>query len=185
LVSLLHERRAMVKPWLVVLVSAASACASHPDLVNGRFAGQPLSIRSAVSAAVTDPTAEDMAFILMTTNTDPKSVCDELLASKEGRPFDDVVEIHLEDIVGRSTAPPSAPGTYTIGATAMVAGAFVGRCGAPPLGLEATSGTVHLTQIVGDHFAGDFDIVVDGEHVTGTFDPLACPGSSLPGITCN
>jgi hypothetical protein len=44
------------------------------------------------------------------------------------------------------------------------------------------SGSVMVTAVAGDVFAGSFDVTLDtGEHLTGTFNPTACP--SLNSVT--
>jgi hypothetical protein len=43
-------------------------------------------------------------------------------------------------------------------------------------GAKATSGTVTLTKVSGNTFAGSFDALLDSEdHITGSFSPDECP----------
>ncbi|MBL0220091.1 MAG: hypothetical protein IPQ07_40265 [Myxococcales bacterium] len=47
----------------------------------------------------------------------------------------------------------------------------------------ATSGTVTLTTVKGNVFAGTYDVLLNsGDHVTGVFEPGACPALDLPPV---
>ena len=100
--------------------------------------------------------------------------------------------ITLMDVTNGTTAAPTAPGTYTI---------YPNTGSQPPkealldmIGLDGTcqqvdadaaqgqSGTVTLTLVAGGVFKGSYDVVLNtGDHVTGSFDPSACP--ALQSIT--
>jgi hypothetical protein len=97
------------------------------------------------------------------------------------------VVISMTDVNGTTLNTPTVPGTYAI---------FQGTGTAPPKSAnlnvrvidsncadvpaaeaKATTGTVTLSSISGDTFAGSFDVVLDsGDHLTGSFDPEPCPG---------
>jgi hypothetical protein len=94
-----------------------------------------------------------------------------------------------------SGGPPSKPGTFQIFTLeALPATGLVGECGfasldgtcksEAPSG-ECTSGSVTLTRVDAAGYAGKFDVVIDGNHVTGTFDSPVCDNVSETGFgTC-
>lgn len=97
------------------------------------------------------------------------------------------VEINLVDATVQRSVAPTAPGTFIWGESEFQASGYVNladaQCG-HIMSEESVidSGTVHLTAVAGDVFTGDFDVMLDtGEHLTGTFNPTACP--SLNSVT--
>ena len=45
----------------------------------------------------------------------------------------------------------------------------------------ADAGTVALTRVDAAGYAGSYDVVLDGKHVTGSFDASSCPDVSEAG----
>lgn len=90
--------------------------------------------------------------------------------------------------------PPTAPGTFTVYTLAnLPTTGLVAECGYVPADAtctlsapkECSSGTVTLTRVDAAGFAGTYDVVFDGHHVTGSFDAPSCPDVSESGFgTC-
>jgi len=149
--------------------------------VEGNIHGSAFAIQDAVSASVAILTQHSAAIVMSTTS----GLCKDAAANAV-HPNQKVVAITLFDVNGMTLNTPTAPGTYTI---------FQGT-GTPPAktanwvasvndatcneikasSATATTGTVTLSAINGNAFSGSYDVVLDsGDHVTGSFDPEACP----------
>jgi hypothetical protein len=94
--------------------------------------------------------------------------------------------IALRDVAGATSTTPAAPGTYTIypntgSEPPKSASLSTGQLDATCQPIDASSasgesGTVTLTSLSGGVFAGSFDVTLNtGDHITGTFQPKACP----------
>jgi hypothetical protein len=91
-------------------------------------------------------------------------------------------------------AAPSHPGTYPIYTlAAFPLTGLAARCGLTSydatcnltLPGECTSGTVTLTRVDATGYAGQYDVVLDGNHLAGSFDSPSCPAVSEAGFgTC-
>lgn len=102
----------------------------------------------------------------------------------------------LSDFLSKDqSVPPAQPGVYTISAVAdplPTAGPYA-ECGflvddgtCHPRITSCDSGEVTLTRADGTNYAGSFDVVIAGAHVTGAFDTTNCPGVSESGVgTCH
>lgn len=171
---------------LFVLAGACGGSSSSGGgALTGTVHGQSIMIEDAISVAATlsggTPQLHGAAIALSTT----KDLCADAMSNAQ-HPNEKAVAIVLFDVNGTSTSTPTAPGTYTI---------FSGS-GTPPaksasLSVAVTdamchdvaaqdasgvTGTVTLSSVSGNQFSGSFDVVLDsGDHVTGSFDPQACP----------
>jgi hypothetical protein len=149
--------------------------------VDGKIRGNAFSIQDAVSASVAIGPLHTAAIVMSSTG----GLCKDAAANAV-HPNQKVVVMTLFDVNGTTFNTPTVPGTYTI---------FQGS-GTPPAktatwnaevsdatckdieasSAEATTGTVTLSAINGNSFSGSYDVVLDsGDHVTGSFDPDACP----------
>ena len=92
------------------------------------------------------------------------------------------------------SVPPMQPGSYRIsklGDPLPSSGPYA-ECGfqvddgtCRPTITPCDSGEVTLTRADATGYAGSFDVVLDGDHVTGSFDTTSCPGVSESGFgTC-
>jgi len=137
-----------------------------------------------ISAVVTMDTDSD-ARILMT-NT--MGLCHDVSASID-RKGEHYVMLVLHDVTATAKTAPTAPGTYTIypntgsepaKSAVLTAGGYDANCN--PNDAEAAqgqSGTVALTMVSSGVFAGTYDVVLNnGGHITGSFQPEACPGAA-------
>ncbi len=167
---------------MVMLVACGGGSGgSSGGSVEGNIHGSAFAIQDAVSASVAIITQHGAAILMSSTG----GLCKDAAANAE-HPNQKAVAIVLFDINGMTANTPTAPGTYTI---------FQGS-GTPPAktatwdasvndatcntidasGATATTGTVTLSAINGNAFSGSYDVVLDsGDHVTGSFDPEACP----------
>jgi hypothetical protein len=150
--------------------------------VSGTVHGKTIAVGDSNSAAVTI-LGQHFAGIVLTSSGNQ---CADL-GTRVEHPNEQAVAITLADVAGLTFSTPTVPGTYAI---------YQSRTQAPPKAATlqvlvddtncsrianqsatATSGTVTITSISGNHFGGKFDVVVDStDHITGTFAPTECPG---------
>jgi len=168
----------------------AGACggggsAAAGGALDGAVHGQSIMIEDAVSAAVTITVGSTPAHAAAVALSTTKNLCADAMSNTQ-HPNEKLVAFFLVDVNGATLNAPTAPGTYT---------AYQGS-GTPPakfasFGVQVTdatcqdvsaqdaagaSGTVTLSSVSGNSFSGSFDLVLDsGDHVTGSFDPGACP----------
>jgi hypothetical protein len=170
-------------------VLCAACTSGSGGSIAGHVPGGSFDVAGAISAAITIPDGaggtSNNASIIIASTSHP---CGDAGASPPiDRKGSRSLTIALRDVDGATTAVPGAPGTYTI---------YPDTGSEPPkaaslatTGLDAScqlvdsetanaqTGTVTLTSIRGGVFAGHFDVVLDtGDHITGSFDPEACPG---------
>lgn len=115
------------------------------------------------------------------------NLCSDASASppidRKGQHF---VTIELRDVNGATKTAPTAPGTYTIypdtgseppKSASLTVGVLDDTC--QPIDEQSgsgQSGTVTLTSVSGGVYTGSYDVVLNtGGHITGTFQPTACP----------
>jgi len=175
----------------------ASACGGgddSPASLAGTIHGQSYSIQDAISSPLTyttpgGRTINEALIALSTTG----NACDGVSANTV-QPNEQDIFIELTDFNGTAFGTPTAPGTYTIYTgngteppnTAFFRALVVdGTCtDVPAKAAAGSTGTVTLAAITGNVFAGSFDVMLDsGDHVTGTFDPEACPALETPSTT--
>jgi hypothetical protein len=173
-----------------VVLFGVAACAgtgsgtsSSYGSVSGSVGSYTFTIADAISASVTLPESggQHGAVIVMSTAS---NLCTDATNHVE-HPNEKTILLTLTDNSGSALAAPTAPGSYAITTDAMATQVgvletevFDATCnGAPDGHKHATSGTVTLSEITGGAFSGSFDVVMNsGDHITGTFDPEACPG---------
>jgi hypothetical protein len=149
--------------------------------VGGKIHGSAFSIQDVISASVAIGPMHGAAIFMSSTS----GLCKDAAINAE-HPSQKGVVITLFDVNGATLNTPTAPGSYII---------FQGSGTPPPKtatwdasvndatcktiaasSAKATTGTVTLSGISGNAFSGSYDVVLDsGDHVTGSFDPEACP----------
>jgi hypothetical protein len=183
-------RATAVTPWLVL-----AACST-----NG-VSGAGSAIVDTISASVTtsdgNGDTDSSAVIAMASVS---TLCADAAATppinREGENF---ITIELADITDGVSTTPTQPGTFTVypdtgsqpplSATVNV-GAYDDTCSLVDSGM-GQSGSVTLTSINGNVFVGSYDVTLNtGDHLTGTFDPEACPAlqqaaNSTTGTACD
>jgi hypothetical protein len=166
---------------MVSLVACGGSGGGSGGSVVGNIHGSAFPIQDAISASVAINTAHGAVILLSSTS----GLCKDAAADVV-HPNQKAVLITLFDVNGTTLNTPTAAGSYII---------FQGS-GTPPSktatwvaevndatcktidasGGKATTGTVKLDGISGNAFSGSYDVVLDsGDHVTGSFDPEACP----------
>lgn len=166
---------------LLVLSVAASCGGNDAGDVSGTVHGATISVGDSVSAAITVNTNQHGAAILLTSTGNS---CTDLMNRVE-HPSERAVIVTVEDVMGLTLTTPTVPGTYSIyqggqappkAATLQVLVDDLNCQRVANMGAKATSGTVTISSISGNHFAGSFDVVLDStDHLKGTFDPTECP----------
>lgn len=169
--------------WKVGLaLSVLAACGGNDaGSVSGKVHGTSISVDDSISAAVTINTNQHGASIVLA-NT-PNACAD--ITNRVTHPNEKVVIISVADYANLTFTTPTAPGTYSIyqGGSIPAKAAKLQvvmddlNCNAiDNMGATATSGTVTLTTVSGNTFAGSFDALLDSQdHITGSFSPTECP----------
>ncbi len=152
--------------------------------VSGNLPGGGLQVADQISAVVTMDSDSDARILL--TNT--MNLCQDVSASID-RKGEHYVMLVLHDVTATAKTAPTAPGTYTIypntgsepaKSAVLTAGGFDANC--QPNDAESAqgqSGTVTLSMVSGNVFAGTYDVVLNsGGHITGSFQPEACPSAA-------
>jgi hypothetical protein len=168
---------------MAIVLSVLAACGGGDDAgsVSGTVHGTAISVGDSVSAAVTVNTNQHGAAILLTSSA---NVCPDLM-NHENHPNEKVVVITVYDYANLTATTPTAPGDYSIyqggsiPAKAASLQVLMYDTTCAPItnnGAKATSGTVKLTKVSGNTFAGTYDALLDSEdHITGSFNPTECP----------
>jgi len=167
---------------MAILLSVLVACGGDDaGSVSGTVHGTAISVDDSVSAAVTINTNQHGAAIVLTNTA---GACAQLTDHVQ-HPSEKVVIITVADYANLTLTTPTAPGEYSIyqGGTAPPKAAtlqvVMTDLNCAPIsnnGAKATSGTVKLTSVSGNTFAGSFDALLDSEdHITGSFSPSECP----------
>ena len=176
----------------VFLFAAVAACTSDGGgNVTGHTPGGSFDPSATVSAAVTVPDgaggSNSEAVIVLSSES---TVCGDAGAMPPiERKNSRAMNIRLMDVTNGTTAAPTAPGTYTIypnsGSQPPKEALFDvigvdGMCQQVDTeDAQGQSGTVTLTSVTGGVFKGSFDVTLNtGDHITGSFDPAACPALS-------
>ena len=174
---------------LVLGLIAVLGCTSNgDDAGSGQPSGGGIDTADAISATVTmsdggDDTSSVARIVLGSTS----NLCADAGASpaidRKGQHF---VEIELRDVDGAMRTAPTAPGAYTIypntgeepgKAASLTVGVLDDTCQViDETYASGQSGTVTLTSVSAGVYAGSYDVVLNtGDHITGTFQPTACP----------
>jgi hypothetical protein len=158
--------------------------------VTGTIRGQQVVIVDAVSGFSPSQGSTPGSFAGVMMSTAPQ-ICSDVKQHID-RAGSTTIVMQLLDATATRIQAPTAPGTYVITTTLSGPVASYGAltrdatCGVQS-GTPATSGTVTLTSVVGEIYAGTFDVTLEsGDHVTGTFSPGACPAlrQSVGSPTC-
>jgi hypothetical protein len=159
-----------------ILAFALAACGGGAGSVQGTIHGQSFAVADVVSAAAHYSSETNSAAVALTSSS---NACSDLTDDIERRNGAMIV-IRLTAPTGHDAAPP--PGKYPIDAGSPMNAtismfATDTRCaGVEASRAAAVSGMITLTSIAGEAFGGGFDVVLDsGEHLSGDFDPVACP----------
>jgi hypothetical protein len=169
--------------WRMAIVLSMLAACGGDDAgsVSGTVHGTSIPVADSVSAAVTINSNQHGAAILLTNTGD---ACNQLTDHVQ-HPSQKIVVITVADYANLTLTTPTAPGTYQIyqggtppakAATLQVVMTDLNCAAISNNGAKATSGTVTLTKVSGNTFAGSFDALLDSEdHITGSFSPDECP----------
>lgn len=165
----------------IVLSMVAGCGGDDAGSVSGTVNGTSIPVSDSVSAAVTINSNQHGAAIVLTNSSD---ACAQLTDHVQ-HPSEKVVVITVADYANLTLTTPTAPGTYSIyqggtppdkAATLQVAMTDLNCNPIDASSAKATSGTVTLTKVSGNTFAGSFDALLDSEdHITGSFSPDECP----------
>jgi hypothetical protein len=167
---------------MAIVLSMLAACGGDDaGSVSGTVHGTAIPVGDAVSAAVTISANQHGAAIVLTNAGD---ACAQLTDDVR-HPSEKIVVITVGDYANLTLTTPTAPGTFQIyqggsipakAATLEVVMNDLNCEAVSNLGAKATSGTVTLTKVSGNTFAGSFDALLDSEdHITGSFSPDECP----------
>lgn len=167
---------------MALALGVLAACGGNDaGSVSGTVHGAAISIGDSISAAVMIGTNQHAAAIAMTSTAD---ACAEV-TNRVTHPSEKVVIITVADYANLTLTTPTAPGTYSIyqggsappkAATLQVKVSDLNCADVPGMDAKATSGTVTLSTVSGNEFAGSFDVVLDStDHIKGSFHPMECP----------
>jgi hypothetical protein len=146
--------------------------------IMGTVRGAPVAVADVASSVAHGGNGNTFAGVFLSTAPD---ICMDV-AARVKRAGSTLFFISLVDATSMTASVPSAPGTYAIQSTPSGLSSLLGSlpydAGCNVIAaqqVKATSGTVTLTSIVGDVFAGTFDVTLDtGDRITGTFAPGGC-----------
>lgn len=153
--------------------------------VTGPIHGQSIVIADAASSLFhSHVDSSTSAFIMMSTAA---SLCSDV-ESNISRAGSTVVVLGVSNATVTPKVAPTGPGDYAISTMApgndAVWAVFTRDSACQPIAgsrATATSGSVALTMVNGNVYQGTYDVVLDsGEHVTGAFEPAACPALDQP-----
>lgn len=161
----------------VVLAVACGSSSSSPGSISGTIHGAKFPIVDAISSTVTINGSSQGAVILSNTS----GLCADLGMNGLPKNLAGAI-IVVGNVSGTSATAPTAPGTFTVqaqtGASAVWNAIVTDSTCNDVTASEAkgTSGTVTLTSVGTNDYAGKFDVTLDsGDHVTGSFSPEPCP----------
>ena len=173
------------------LVGLAGCTSSSPSNIAGNTVGG-VTFQIADGAAMVR-TNRGLTNIVLTDFADTCSIADES-AHPSSKQFTFLISDDVN--AGSSGTPPSKPGTYTVttleNLPASGPGAECGfavldaTCKSTSMSATCDSGTVTLTRVDAQGYAGTFDVMIAGTHLTGAFDVPSCSnGNSESGFgTC-
>ena len=175
----------MRKGILAATLFVCGACggSSSPVTVNGNLAGSAMGAQDAVSNT---PSTGDFPALMLFTNA--PNTCARLAAGEQPKNAK-ALAIGIGTINGNIFFAPAASGSFTVYGFAEVGNHTGNVAVAQYIGtdaactqvadLEGTSGTVTLTRVDANGYAGTFDITfADLSHVTGNFTANKCAALS-------
>jgi hypothetical protein len=174
---------------IAFLILMTTGCTSNgDDTGSGQPPGGTFDATDAISATVTtDDGTGDTSSVARITLASTSDLCGDASASpvidRKGQHF---VQIELRDVNGAVRTAPTAPGAYTIypntgsepaKAASLTVGVLDDTCQViDDTSASGQSGTVTLTSVNAGVYAGSYDVVLNtGDHISGTFQPTACP----------
>jgi hypothetical protein len=183
------EKIIIAASLLVCLACGGSSPASVAS-VNGTLAGQAMSAQDAVSNVLT--LSGQSAGVIFITNVE--GTCAKMQKSQQPK-NSKIIVIELGTQTSTAVTAAGSPGAYTVygsatsaAATGQVAIAVYSATDAvcsSVTELEATGGTITLTRVDANGYAGTFDITFsDTSHVTGSFGANKCAALGSPTSVC-
>jgi len=176
-------------PDAAPLVDALAQVDHGTGSVTGVVDGRAFAVMDSVSATVDSRGATPGTYAELFLTSTP-GFCDDV-EHRINRANSSVFAAQIVKASPNRAEAPTGPGTYTIATSSSASGPvatggfldYDAAC-APTPRARATGGTVTVTSVVGDIYAGSFDLSLDtGEHVTGTFSPGGCPALDGPAQT--
>ena len=178
---------------IAALACCATACSTTSTSTTGNSVGG--NMVNGVSFNVVDGaamvrTSRGLTNIVLTDFADTCSIADESSHAMST----ELAFLVTDDVsAGSSGIPPSKPGTYTVSTVAnQPASGPAAQCGFAvldstchplPASARCESGTITLVRVDAQGYAGTFDVVIAGAHVTGSFDAPGCSnGNSESGF---
>ena len=175
------------------LAGWAVGCSTTTTTTGNAVAGNAIGGVSfeVVDGAAMVRTSRGLTNIVLTDFADTCSIADE----RARRSSKQLTFLVSDDVsAGSSGTPPSKPGTYTIMFPNVPASGPAAQCGFavydatchPLIPTPCESGTVTLTRVDAQGYAGTFDVMIAGSQVNGSFDVPSCSnGNSESGFgTC-
>ena len=169
--------------WKLGLARGLFAACGGSDAgsVSGTVHGTSIPVDDSLSAAVMVSNNEHDAEIVLVNS--PNACADVM--NHVNHPNEKIVIISVADYANLTFTTPTATGTYqiyqggSVPAKAARVQVIMDDLNCAPIqnmGATATSGTVTLTKVSGNTFAGSFDALLDSQdHITGSFSPTECP----------
>jgi hypothetical protein len=157
-----------------------------PGEVTGTLGGNAFPIMDAISASVAQTQFGQTSHAAYIWMSDSPDICGDITSNRQ-RPSSKRLLLEVVMGSGSTITAPTGPGMFPVdssdpskGAT-VAASDFDASCQTIDAGTaNATGGTVVLTTVSGDVFAGTFDVTFDsGDHLTGSFDPAGCPDLAM------
>ena len=168
---------------MAIVLSVLGACGGGDNggSVTGTVHGTAISVGDSISAAVMINSNQHAGSIVLTSSG---NVCPDVM-NHVNHPNEKIVVITVADYANLTFTTPTATGDYSIyqggsipaKAATLAVHMYDLNCALVTASeAKATSGTVTLTKVSGNTFAGHFDALLDSEdHITGSFDPTECP----------
>jgi hypothetical protein len=182
-----------MKALVAFSVCSAFGCTTTSNVNDGALiAGTPFT---AIGAASMVRTERGLTNIVLGNFADVCSIADE---SDQGSSA--TLTLLLSDFTdANDSTPPMQPGTYPVSSPGdplptsgpyaacgfhVTDAATEGTCDFTQT--PCTSGQITLTRADATGYAGMLDVMIDGDHVTGTFDTTNCDNVSEDGLgTCH
>ncbi|MFT3693668.1 MAG: hypothetical protein QM831_11045 [Kofleriaceae bacterium] len=112
------------------------------------------------------------------------------IADESSQPSSKDLRFLLTETNGDTRSSPSGPGTYAIGFPMPPDSGPYAECGLYVYDatcqitqmIPAESGSVTLTRVDANGYTGTFDVTIDGDEITGSFDTTNCANASEDGF---
>jgi hypothetical protein len=178
-----------MKALVAFSLCSVFGCTTTSNVNDGaKIAGTPFTSIGAASMVRTD---RGLTNIVLADFVDVCSIADE-----SDQATSETLTLLLADYTAADTSmPPMAPGTYPVSSLTdplptsgpyAACGFHIADAACDFSESNCTSGQITLTRADDTGYAGTFDVVIDGDHVTGSFDTMNCANVSEDGSgTCN